>query len=109
MHYRTLGRTGLQVSLLGLGSGGASRLGQRYNLSTRETERLVKRALESGVNLIDSAPSYSQSEALLGEALSCVPREQYVLCTKFQPHAAGNALHSPADLRASLEQSLRAL
>jgi L-galactose dehydrogenase len=109
MEYRTLGRTGLNVSLLGLGSGGASRLGQRYNLSTSETERLVKRALDSGVNLIDTAPTYSQSESLLGEALQGVPRDKYVLCTKFQPNAGGDQLHSPADLRESLEQSLRAL
>jgi L-galactose dehydrogenase len=109
MQYRTLGRTGLKVSLLGLGSGGASKLGQRYNLSTSDTDRLVKRALEAGVNLIDTAPSYSQSEVLLGQALSGVPREQYVLCTKFQPHADGNLLHSPSDLRTSLENSLRAL
>ena len=109
MQYRTLGRTGLNVSLLGLGSGGASRLGQRYNLSTSETERLVKRALDSGVNLIDTAPTYSQSESLLGEALQGVPRDKYVLCTKFQPNAGGDQLHSPADLRESLEQSLRAL
>jgi L-galactose dehydrogenase len=109
MQYRTLGRGGLKVSLLGLGSGGASQLGQRYHLSPGETDRLVKRALEAGVNLIDTAPTYSQSEALLGQALSGVPRDQYVLCSKFQPHAAGNLLHSPSDLRASLEGSLRAL
>src|SRR4030088_1368782 len=102
MQYRTLGRTGLNVSLLGLGSGGASRLGQRYNLSTSETARLVKRALDAGVNLIDPAPSYSESETLLGEALSGVPRAQYVLCTKFQPNQGG-ALLMPSDLRTSLE------
>jgi aryl-alcohol dehydrogenase-like predicted oxidoreductase len=109
MLYRTLGRTGLNVSLLGLGSGGASRLGQRYNFSTTETERLVKRALAAGVNLIDTAPTYSQSESLLGQALIGVPRDQYVLCSKFQPHASNDQLHKPADLRESLEQSLRAL
>jgi L-galactose dehydrogenase len=108
MQYRTLGRTGLKVSLLGLGSGGASRLGQRYNFSNSDTERLVTRALEGGVNLIDTAPTYSQSESLLGQALSGVPRDQYVLCTKFQPYTAGNLL-APSDLRASLETSLRAL
>jgi aryl-alcohol dehydrogenase-like predicted oxidoreductase len=47
MQYRTLGRSGLKVSLLGLGSGGASQLGQRYHLSPGETDRLVKRALEA--------------------------------------------------------------
>jgi aryl-alcohol dehydrogenase-like predicted oxidoreductase len=109
MLYRTLGRTGLNVSLLGLGSGGASRLGQRYNFSSSETERLVTRALDSGVNLIDTAPTYSQSESLLGQALSGVPRDKYVLCTKFQPRAGGDQLHSPDDLRASLESSLRGL
>jgi L-galactose dehydrogenase len=109
MLYRTLGRTDLRVSILGLGSGGASRLGQRYNFSTTDTERLVKRALDAGVNLIDTAPTYSHSESLLGQVLGGVARDQYVLCTKFQPHADGDRLHSPADLRASLENSLRAL
>jgi aryl-alcohol dehydrogenase-like predicted oxidoreductase len=66
------------------------------------------RALDSGVNLIDTAPSYSQSEALLGQVLGDVPREQYVLCTKFQPHADGNLLPA-SSLKSSLEASLRAL
>jgi len=109
MQFRQLGRTGLKVSLLGLGSGGASRLGQRYNLSTDETDRLVKHALDVGVNVIDTAPTYSHSEALLGQALRGVPRDQYVLCTKFQPHKTASALHDSAELRSSLEDSLRAL
>ena len=45
MQYRTLGRTGLRVSLRGLGSGGMSRLGQRYDLPPMESERLVPRSL----------------------------------------------------------------
>ena len=110
MQYRTLGRTGLRVSLLGLGSGGMSRLGQRYELPPIESERLVRHALDAGVNLIDTAPGYGRSEELLGQALVGVPREQYVLCTKFQPHAPGNhQFHSASDLRASIEASLRAL
>src|SRR4030088_2230072 len=51
MLYRTLGRTGLKVSLLGLGSGGASRLGQRYNLPVSESARPVRHALEGGGHL----------------------------------------------------------
>jgi L-galactose dehydrogenase len=110
MQYRTLGRTGLRVSLLGLGSGGMSRLGQRYDLAPIESARLVRHALDAGVNLIDTAPGYGRSEELLGQALEGVPREQYVLCTKFQPHAPGNnQFHSASDLRASIEASLRAL
>jgi len=109
MQYRTLGRTGLNVSLLGLGSGGASRLGQRYEMPASESRRLVRHALEAGVNLIDTAPSYGHSEELLGQALLGVPRDQYVLCTKFQPHTSGDQFHAASDLRASIENSLRSL
>jgi aryl-alcohol dehydrogenase-like predicted oxidoreductase len=109
MQYRTLGRTGLRVSLLGLGTGGASMLGQGHNLPRGESTRLVRRALDAGVNMIDTAPGYGQSELLLGEALDGVPRDQYILTTKFQPFAQGHELYPASDLRASLEQSLRAL
>jgi L-galactose dehydrogenase len=109
MHYRTLGRTGLNVSLLGLGSGGASRLGQRYKLPASESARLVRHALDAGVNFIDTSPNYGHSEDLLGQSLIGVPRDQYVLCTKFQPHAPDKQFHSASDLRASIENSLRAL
>src|ERR1700676_3621961 len=109
MQYRTLGRTGLNVSLLGLGSGGASRLGQRYKLLASESERLVRHALDAGVNLIDTAPGYGHSEDLLGQSLIGVPRDRYVLCTKFQPNAQAKQFASASDLRASIEKSLRSL
>lgn len=95
--------------MLGLGSGGASRLGQAYEHSPEEIARLVRHALDSGVNFLDTAPSYAQSEALLGQALDGVPRKQYVLCTKFQPHARDGSLRPAEQLRASLEASLRSL
>jgi L-galactose dehydrogenase len=109
MQYRTLGRTGWRVSILGLGSGGASQLGQRYELPFSESERLVRHALDAGVNMIDTAPGYGNSETILGEALKAVPRDQYYLSTKFQPHATRETLYTAADLRASLEHSLEAL
>jgi aryl-alcohol dehydrogenase-like predicted oxidoreductase len=109
MHYRRLGRTGLNTSLLGLGSGGASTLGQSVNLPASESIRLVRRALEAGVNMIDTAPSYHQSESLIGAALEGVPRDRYILTTKFQPFVQGQELHAASDLRTVLEQSLRRL
>jgi aryl-alcohol dehydrogenase-like predicted oxidoreductase len=109
MLYRDLGRTGLRVSLLGLGSGGASRLGQGYQMPASDSERLVRHALDAGVNLIDTAPGYGHSEDLLGQALSGVPRENYVLCTKFHTRAPGGQFSSASDLRDSIEKSLRAL
>jgi aryl-alcohol dehydrogenase-like predicted oxidoreductase len=86
-------------------------LGQGYQMpaSAGESERLVRHALDAGVNLIDTAPGYGHSEDLLGQALSGVARENYVLCTKFQPHAPGNKFYSAGDLQTSLENSLRAL
>ena len=106
MHYRQLGRTNLRVSLLGLGSGGANRLGQAQQADQQEATRLVRRALDLGINLIDTAPGYGASEAMLGEALEGVPRDAYVMCTKF---SANRGEPKPNALRASLEASLRAL
>lgn len=110
MPYRTLGRTGLRVSLLGLGSGGPSQLGQSSGVAEADAQRLVQHALDSGVNLIDSAADYRESEAILGRALAGVPRDQYVLCTKFNPVARGDGgLKEAGALTASLERSLARL
>jgi L-galactose dehydrogenase len=109
VEYRRLGRTGLQVSVLGLGSGGRSRLGQAHGLAQAGVTAIVRRALDLGINMIDTAPMYGQSEALLGNALDGVPRDSYVLCTKFRPEGNDKALRPAEALRATLEQSLRDL
>lgn len=108
MQYRRLGRTNLQVSMLGLGSGGRSRLGQAHGLEQEDVTTIVRRALDIGVNFIDTAPAYGRSEELLGAALAGVPRDSYVLGTKFRPWGEDAPL-SADELRASLERSLRAL
>lgn len=69
MQYRTLGRTGLQVSVIALGAGPVSGL-----MTGRDSERqiaVLRRATELGVNWIDTAAGYGQgqSEASLGAAL----------------------------------------
>jgi L-galactose dehydrogenase len=108
MEYRKLGRTDIEVSLLGLGSGGRSRLGQTYGSGQTEVNEVVRRALDLGVNIIDTAPGYADSEELLGRALAGVKRDSYVLCTKFQP-VQGGVFQPPAALRESLERSLERL
>ena len=85
MEYRRFGRTGLQVSVIGLGTGGPSRLGQRSGIPEPEAIKTVHRALDLGVNLIDTAANYAGSEAILGRALRGVPRDRFILCTKFGP------------------------
>lgn len=111
MQYRLLGRTGLQVSLVSLGTGGPSQFGQRTGLSFAEQQALVRRALDLGINLFDTAAAYRESEALLGRALAGVPRDRYVLatkCTPFQREPDG-AVVAAAEIERQCEQSLRNL
>jgi len=107
--YRTLGRTGLRVSLASLGTGGPSRLGQQTHHDESQSHRVIQRALELGVNLFDSAANYSDSEAILGRALSDVPRDRYLVATKFSPYAEGETIISPDEVIRSCERSLQRL
>ena len=80
MQYRTLGRTGVQVSTLALGAmnfGAIGRTGQD------EATAIVDAALEAGINLIDTADMYGQgeSEELVGKAIAG-RRDDLVLATK---------------------------
>jgi L-galactose dehydrogenase len=116
MHYRRLGRTNLRVSILGLGTGGPSVLGQRTGVPEAESQRVVRRALELGVNLIDTHAGYKDSEDILGRALDGVPRESYVMCTKFHPARRPDdplyttrRVRDVSDLVTSLDNSLRRL
>src|SRR5882724_7672541 len=81
MDYVTLGRTGLTVSVAGLGCGGFSRLGLGTGRSRAEAVALVRQALDLGVNLLDTAAAYG-TEAVVGEAIKSVPRQSVVIATK---------------------------
>lgn len=109
MIYRTLGRTGLRVSLASLGTGGPSRLGQQTHGDEAASRRVIRRALDLGVNLFDTAANYGASEAILGRALQGVQRDRYLLATKFSPYGADGAVIAPEDVIRSCEQSLRLL
>ena len=109
MQYRTLGRTGLSVSIAGLGTGGASQLGQRTGLTAAESHRVVRTALDLGINIFDSSPGYRSSEELLGGGLEGVPRDRYLLATKFQPTQDDAVRQDPEALTQQLETSLQRL
>jgi len=80
MQYRTLGRTGIKVSSYALG---ALALGTYIgNADTDDSIRVVHRALDAGINFIDTADAYGESEVLVGQALKG-RRDQVVLATKF--------------------------
>lgn len=104
MDYRTLGRTGLRVSAMGLGAGGPSRLGQRQNVPESESVAILRQAFDAGVNFIDTAEAYG-TEEIVGKALRDIPREQVVISTKVSTWDG----ISPAEVQSKLEASLKRL
>ena len=108
MQYRTLGRTGLKVSLVSYGSGGPSKLGQNTGLSSAEQDRLIQRCLDLGINFFDTSEAYGDSEVILGRTLSRAAEGSYVLATKCR-YKNGDGMRSPEDVRRSVEASLRRL
>jgi L-galactose dehydrogenase len=104
MQRVVLGRTGLNVSVMGLGGGGDSRLGVKAD--TAEATRLVRLALDRGVNFIDTAEAYG-TEEVVGRALSEVRRTDVVLSTK--KTTFGERPLQPESVVASLEASLKRL
>ncbi len=107
MEYTTLGRTGLKVSIAGLGCGGFSRLGLGTGKSETDAIGIIRAAFDLGVNLFDTAASYG-TEPVLGKALRGVPREQVVICTK-APFGVSNPDATPEKAVASLDRSLKEL
>ena len=105
MEYTTLGRTGLKVSVAGLGCGGFSRLGLGTGKSEADAIGIIRAALDLGVNLFDTAAAYG-TEKVLGKALRGVPREQVVICTK-APFGVSNPDATPEKAVASLDRSLQ--
>lgn len=107
MEYTILGRSGLKVSIAGLGCGGASRLGQATGKSEQESIAVVRLALDLGINLFDTAEAYG-TEAIVGKALAAVPRHQVIISTKKQPPPSSHP-DPGGELTRGLEQSLRRL
>ena len=111
MEYRTLGRTGVRVSQLCLG---AMMFGAWGNPDHADSVRIIHRALDAGINFIDTADMYSggESEQIVAEALAGGKRADVVLATKFHfkmgedPNHAGN---SRRWIMRAVEDSLRRL
>jgi aryl-alcohol dehydrogenase-like predicted oxidoreductase len=114
MHYRTLGSTGIRVSVIGAGTwqfGGE----WAHDFSQAEVDQILDQAAACGINFIDTAECYGDhlSERLIGDYLSRRDRSQWIVATKF-----GHYFHSfmrrtddySVDAaRLQLESSLRSL
>lgn len=108
MEYTTLGKTGLKVSVAGLGCGGPSRLGMRDNLASQERAiGIVRQAIDLGINFIDTAQSYG-TEGIVGKAIAGMRRDRLVISTKKTLPDVGHP--SPEEeIKKGLEQSLKHL
>ena len=114
---RPLGKTGLQVSALGLGT---VKLGREQGVKypgaytlpdERSASRLLRRAQELGITLLDTAPAYGCSEQRLGRLLTG-QRQRWVICSKVGEEFRDNQSHfdfSPEHTRLSVLRSLRRL
>ena len=107
MQYTTLGRTGLRVSVAGLGCGGNSKLGLGKGKSEAEAVALVRHALDLGVNLLDTAAAYG-TEEVVGKAIKGYARDKIVISTKTTPRRTSSLLPL-ADVVGSLDTSLKRL
>ena len=104
METKILGRTGLRVTVMGVGCGGPSRAGQSTGKSEAESVAIVREALDAGINFVDTAEAY-RTEPIVGRAIQGLERDGIVISTK---KSAGPQI-TPADLRRSLEASLKRL
>jgi aryl-alcohol dehydrogenase-like predicted oxidoreductase len=111
VEYRPFGRTGVQVSTLTLG---AMNFGERGNPDHEDGIRIIHRALDAGINLIDTADVYSQgeSEEVVGKALAGGRRDDVFLATKFHGQLGEDRNHRGNSRRwiiREVENSLRRL
>jgi aryl-alcohol dehydrogenase-like predicted oxidoreductase len=115
MHYRILGKTGLRVSVIGLGTW---QFGGEWGVdfSQADADAILDAASASGINLVDTAECYGPdhiSERLIGDYLSRRDRSRWLVATKFGHHF--NSFMNRTDdfsvdgVRTQLEASLRAL
>jgi aryl-alcohol dehydrogenase-like predicted oxidoreductase len=108
VEYRTLGRTGIQVSPYALGT---LMLATAMGNAPEESARILHRALDAGINLVDTADAYGDSEEVVGRALAG-RRDGVVLATKFGRPTGQDPNQQGASRRwivTAVENSLRRL
>ncbi len=108
MQYRTLGRTGIQVSPYALGT---LMFATVMGNAPEDSARIIGKALDAGINLIDTADAYGDSEEVVGKVLQG-RRDEVVLATKFGRPIGQDPNHQGASGRwivTAVENSLRRL
>jgi aryl-alcohol dehydrogenase-like predicted oxidoreductase len=105
MDKRQLGKTDMPVSVLGFGG---AEIG--FEGATQEiVERLLKSALDAGLNVIDTGECYGGSEELIGRTVGDRRADYYLFTKCGHPRGIGSEDWSPSSLLESIERSLRRL
>ena len=107
MEYRAFGRTGVDVSICGLGGGGESRLGLRKGSTEDQAVALVRRALDLGITYVDTAENYG-TEPVIGRALEGRRHEVVVSSKTVARRPDGTLVDGPA-VRRALDETLSRL
>ena len=108
MQYRTLGRTGIKVSPYALGT---LMFATSMGNDPADSARIIHKAIDAGINVVDTADAYGDSEEVVGKALEG-RRDDVVLATKFGRPIGQDPNHQGASRRwivAAVEGSLRRL
>lgn len=112
LEQRTLGRTGLSVTVLGFGAMDLGGPPAASEIPDAESDRVLNAVLDSGINFIDTAVCYGSSEARIGKAISH-RRNEFILATKCGcvpgKGMGGAHIHTAANIRAGVEHSLRTM
>jgi L-galactose dehydrogenase len=108
MEYTTFGKTGLKVSVMGLGCGGHSRLGLARGNSEENAVRIIQAALDLGINFIDTAEMYG-TEVVVGKGIQGASREGLVISTKKTFRKEDGSRIIAAELERGLDESLSRL
>ena len=104
MEKRRLGRTDMDVTVLGFGGAGTS------GESIQNIGRVLNSALDAGINVIDTAECYEGGEDSIGKTISRKRRDEFFLFTKCgHPRGIGSEDWSANSILESIERSLRRL
>ena len=105
METRPLGGTDMQVSVLGFGG---SEIGYQ-RVSAKAVSKLLNSALDGGLNVIDTAECYLDSEEMIGEAVASRRKDYFLFSKCGHPQGWGREDWRPAAILRSIERSLKRL
>ena len=107
MDKKILGRTGLEVTAIGLGCGGFSKLGM-FSKGIDNAAQIVRKAFENGVNFFDTASAYGTQPAV-GKGLEGIARPSYIVSSKFLYSTPDGSIKPGGELEKCLDQCLEEL